>query len=90
MVPAKFVGCGIFDFIPLGSDSLDIAVGDVSGHGMPATVFMAMARSLLRSEADPGESPKEDPQRVNRHLMSIHEKEMLNYFYRKSFIRMVL
>lgn len=76
MIPAKFVGGDFFDFIPLGSDSLGIAVGDVSGKGVPAALFMAMARSLLRSEAHPGQSPKEVLQAVNRHLLSMNEKDM--------------
>ncbi|HTN70171.1 MAG TPA: PP2C family protein-serine/threonine phosphatase [Methylomirabilota bacterium] len=75
-IPAKFVGGDFFDFIPLGNDSLGIAVGDVSGKGVPAALFMAMARSLLRAEAHPGRSPKEVLQAVNRHLVSMNEKEM--------------
>ena len=76
MIPAKFVGGDFFDFIPLGSDSLAIAVGDVSDKGVPAALFMAMVRSLLRAEAHPGESPKEVLQEVNRHLMDMNDKEM--------------
>jgi len=76
MIPAKFVGGDFFDFIPLGRDSLGIAVGDVSDKGVPAALFMAMARSLLRAEAHPGQSPKEVLQRVNRHLMDLNDKEM--------------
>jgi sigma-B regulation protein RsbU (phosphoserine phosphatase) len=76
MISAKFVGGDFFDFIPLGSDSLGIAVGDVSGKGLPAALFMAMARSLLRSEAHPGQSPVEVLRGVNRHLLNMNEKEM--------------
>jgi sigma-B regulation protein RsbU (phosphoserine phosphatase) len=76
VIPAKFVGGDFFDFIPLGRDSLGIAVGDVSGKGVPAALFMAMARSLLRSEAHPDRSPKEVLEAVNRHLLSMNEKEM--------------
>jgi GAF domain-containing protein len=51
MLPAKSVGGDFFDFIPLGENLLGIAVGDVSDKGVPAALFMAMVRSLLRAEA---------------------------------------
>jgi sigma-B regulation protein RsbU (phosphoserine phosphatase) len=76
MVPAKSVGGDFFDFIPLGPDALGIAIGDVSGKGVPAALFMAMARSLLRAEAHNNLSPKEVLQRVNNHLMDLNEGEM--------------
>ena len=76
MIPAKSVGGDFFDFIPLGSESLAIAVGDVSDKGIPAALFMAMVRSLLRAETHPGISPKEVLQSVNHHLMDMNDKEM--------------
>jgi serine phosphatase RsbU (regulator of sigma subunit)/CRP-like cAMP-binding protein len=76
MIPAKSVGGDFFDFIPMGSDSLAIAIGDVSDKGVPAALFMAMVRSLLRAEAHPGNSPQEVLQRVNRHIMGMNDKEM--------------
>ena len=76
MNPAKSVGGDFFDFIPLGSDSLAIAIGDVCDKGVSAALFMAMVRSLLRAETHPGNSPKEVLQRVNRHLMDMNDKQM--------------
>jgi len=76
MVPAKSVGGDFFDFIHLGEDLLAIAVGDVSDKGIPAALFMAMVRSLLRAEAHPGRSPARVLRSVNRHLMDMNEKEM--------------
>jgi serine phosphatase RsbU (regulator of sigma subunit) len=76
MIPAKSVGGDFFDFIPLGDDSLGIAVGDVSDKGIPAALFMAMVRSLLRAEAHPGRSPKKVLRSVSRHLMDMNDKEM--------------
>jgi len=76
MIPAKSVGGDFFDFIPMGRDSLGIAVGDVSDKGVAAALFMAMVRSLLRAEAHPGESPQEVLRRVNRHLLDMNDKEM--------------
>jgi serine phosphatase RsbU (regulator of sigma subunit) len=76
MVPAKTVGGDFFDFIPLGPEALGIAIGDVSGKGVPAALFMAMARSLLRAEARNNRSPKEVLQRVNSHLRDLNEGDM--------------
>ena len=76
MIPAKSVGGDFFDFIPLGTDALAIAVGDVSDKGIPAALFMAMVRSLLRAEAHPGVSPREVLLRLNRHIADMNDKEM--------------
>ncbi len=51
MVPAKEVGGDLFDFFLLDADRLAFAVGDVSGKGVPAALFMAIARTLLRASA---------------------------------------
>jgi len=76
MIPAKSVGGDFFDFIPLGEDLIGIAVGDVSDKGIPAALFMAMVRSLLRAEAHPGRSPRKVLKSVSRHLMDMNDKEM--------------
>jgi len=76
MLPAKSVGGDFFDFIPLGENLLGIAVGDVSDKGVPAALFMAMVRSLLRAEAHPGRSVQMVLRSVNRHLMDMNDKGM--------------
>jgi len=58
MEPAREVGGDFYDFFFLDQDRLVIAIGDVSGKGVPAALFMAVTRSFLRAEfkvaADPG------------------------------------
>jgi len=76
MIPAKSVGGDFFDFIPLDSDSLAIAIGDVCDKGISAALFMAMVRSFVRAETHPGNSPKEVLQRVNSHLRDMNDKDM--------------
>ena len=49
MHPAREVGGDLYDCFEAGPDTLCFAVGDVSGKGMPAALFMARARSLLRA-----------------------------------------
>ena len=49
MHPAREVGGDLYDCFAVNDRTLCIAVGDVSGKGMPAALFMARARSLLRA-----------------------------------------
>ena len=49
MHPAREVGGDFYDCFEVDSRTLCVAVGDVAGKGMPAALFMARARSLLRS-----------------------------------------
>jgi sigma-B regulation protein RsbU (phosphoserine phosphatase) len=57
MVPAKEVGGDLFDFFLLDPERLGFVVGDVSGKGVPAALFMAIARTLLRAAAHHESSP---------------------------------
>ena len=71
MVAARMVGGDFYDVFPLGPDSLGVVIGDVSGKGMPAALFMAVVSSLLRAEAMRGDTTPEQALRiVNRHLLS--------------------
>jgi len=76
MLPAKSVGGDFFDFIPLGDNLLGVAIGDVSDKGVPAALFMAMVRSLLRAEAHPGRSVQKVLRSVNLHLMDMNDRGM--------------
>lgn len=72
MVPARIVGGDFFDFIPLSETALGIAIGDVTDKGLPAAIFMAQARALLRAEASRAVSPREALERVNQHLLQMN------------------
>ena len=76
MEAAAAVGGDFFDFVPLGGGRLGIAVGDVSDKGMPAAIFMALARSLLRAEALRDASPLETLRSVNRLLLDMNDAGM--------------
>jgi phosphoserine phosphatase RsbU/P len=69
--PARVMSGDFFDFIPLGPDTLGIAVADVCGKGVPAAFVMALARSLMRAEAGRASSPALALQRVNQHLLDL-------------------
>jgi sigma-B regulation protein RsbU (phosphoserine phosphatase) len=75
MEPAREVGGDLYDFFVTEDGKLCFLVGDVSGKGMPAALFMARAKSLIRIAADLMRSPKgssaspaEIVTRINREL----------------------
>ncbi len=74
MLPARMVGGDFFDVIRLSPKSLGIVIGDVAGKGVPAALFMALTRSLLRAEAKPLVSPEIVLQNVNHTLLDMNAK----------------
>lgn len=51
MEPAREVGGDLYDFFMLDADRLFFLVGDVSGKGLPASIFMAVSKALCKSTA---------------------------------------
>jgi serine phosphatase RsbU (regulator of sigma subunit) len=51
-VPCYELGGDFFDFIPLQDDNLGLAIADVSGKGVPASLIMASVRAFLRGQVD--------------------------------------
>ncbi|HET7341761.1 MAG TPA: CHASE2 domain-containing protein [Methylomirabilota bacterium] len=49
--PAREVGGDLYDFFMLGGDRLFFLLGDVSGKGLPGSLFMAISKSLYKSTA---------------------------------------
>jgi sigma-B regulation protein RsbU (phosphoserine phosphatase) len=68
MTPAKKVGGDFYDFFFIDDDHLGFIIGDVSGKGVPAALFMAVCRTLLKSTALSGLSASECLSRVNKLL----------------------
>jgi len=76
IIPARAVGGDFYDFIPLGEDRMGIVIGDVSDKGLPAALYMALTYSLIRSEANRNEDPRQVLLNVNRNLMGMHHLDM--------------
>lgn len=76
MHPARAVGGDFFDFIPLGRGRLGVVIGDVSDKGVPAALFMALTRSLLRAEAPRSASPAKVLLAINKHLLEMNAAGM--------------
>ena len=49
--PAKAVGGDLYDFVMLDDNHLFFIVGDASGKGIPASLFMALTKALYKSSA---------------------------------------
>ncbi|HEY2382132.1 MAG TPA: SpoIIE family protein phosphatase [Terriglobia bacterium] len=59
MTPAREVGGDFYDFFLIDTDRLAFVIGDVSGKGVPAAIFMAVCRTLLKATALQGGSAGE-------------------------------
>jgi sigma-B regulation protein RsbU (phosphoserine phosphatase) len=67
-VPARHVSGDYYDFIEVSPRHRGLAIADVSGKGVPASLLMAMCRSVLRCVSDGEESAAKALRRLNRHL----------------------
>ena len=74
--PARQVGGDLFEVLRLGPDRVLVAVGDVSGKGIPAALFMAVAMTLLRSLARQGSSPDRILGQLNDELLQQNPRGM--------------
>jgi len=63
--PAREVSGDFYDFIPYGDDNLCLVIADVTDKGMPAALFMALTRSLVRASLDRADSLAEGIARAN-------------------------
>lgn len=83
--PAKYVGGDYHDIITLSSGNVGIAIGDVSGKGMPAALLMANVQASIRRCSEDRYPPKEIIQRVNSALCPIcqliEEHRFVTLFY---------
>jgi phosphoserine phosphatase RsbU/P len=66
--PAREVGGDFYDFFFVDDHHLVFAIGDVSGKGVPASLFMAITRTLLKASASGETPPDEILERINGKL----------------------
>jgi sigma-B regulation protein RsbU (phosphoserine phosphatase) len=76
MDPAKMIGGDFFDAFLIDDDRLFFAIGDVSGKGIPAALFMVKTVTLLRMEALRDIPPHEVLARVNQQLCQNNDHGM--------------
>lgn len=76
MNPAKEVGGDFYDFFMVDKDHLAAVVADVSGKGVPAALFMVIAKTLIKDHAQHGTSPDVVFTEVNRLLCETNDEGM--------------
>lgn len=76
MTPAKEVGGDFYDFFLVDENHLGLVIADVSGKGVPAALFMVIAKTLIKNQMLQGASPKETLETVNNQLCENNEAEM--------------
>ena len=74
--PAKMVAGDFFDFFFVEENRLALVMADVAGKGIPAALYMAVARTKLRDFAVPGKTPAEIVTALNRRLAEDNERAM--------------
>ncbi|MFV0337600.1 MAG: PP2C family protein-serine/threonine phosphatase [Chthoniobacterales bacterium] len=75
-IPARQVSGDFYDYIRIDESRIGIVIADVSGKGVPASLIMAMCRSVTRSQAQNIFSPAEVLKRVNRQLYPDIKEDM--------------
>ena len=77
MTPAKEVGGDLYDFFMVDDDHLAAVIGDVSGKGVSAALFMVIAKTLLQYQTQLGNlDPAEIFNHVNNKLIDINKANM--------------
>lgn len=81
-IPAIEAGGDYFDFVKLSSNKLGVAIGDVSGKGVGAAIYMTLTKGILQAHAEEDTSPKNVLAKVNRLLYKTIEKNsFVSMFY---------
>ncbi len=81
-IPAVEAGGDYFDFVKLSGEKLGIAIGDVSGKGVGAAIYMTLTKGILQAHAEEDVSPKNVLGKVNRLLYKTIEKNsFVSMFY---------
>ena len=76
MNPAKEVGGDFYDFFLIDDDHIGLVMADVSGKGVPAALFMVIAKTLIKNRAQMGGSPSQVLAYANDQLGEGNEAEL--------------
>lgn len=74
--PAREIGGDFYDFFFIDENRLCFVIGDVSGKGVPAALFMAVTKTLIKANAKETTNPDEILRRVNVEIFKDNESCM--------------
>jgi len=81
-LPAVEAGGDYYDFVKLDNNKIGIAIGDVSGKGVGAAIYMTLTKGILQAHAEENASPKVVLGKVNKLLYKTMEKNsFVSMFY---------
>lgn len=76
MDPAKEVGGDFYDFFFVDNNKICLVIADVSGKGIPASLFMMKSKAIIRGFAESGKSPSEIFRLANNGLCDGNDADM--------------
>jgi sigma-B regulation protein RsbU (phosphoserine phosphatase) len=76
MTPAKEVGGDFYDFFFIDRDHFAMVIADVSGKGIPAAMFMVMAKGIIETQCMSGSSPAQILTKVNKMICAKNREKM--------------
>jgi sigma-B regulation protein RsbU (phosphoserine phosphatase) len=79
--PSHEIGGDFYDYVPIDGQRLGIAIGDVSGKGIPAALLMAGVQSSFRMEAERGGSPAQVLAVLNHRIHTLGEYDRFVCFF---------
>ena len=80
IIPAKEVGGDLYDYF-IRDEKLFFCIGDVSGKGVPASLVMAVTRTMFRGAASHEDSPERIVQTMNDSMADMNENDMFVTFF---------
>ena len=75
-LPAREVGGDFYDFFMVDDNHLAVVIADVSGKGVPAALFMVIAKTLIKNQAQLGKNAGEVFSTVNNQLVEGNDENM--------------
>ena len=81
ITPAKKVGGDFYDFFFLDEDRLCFAIGDVSGKGVPAALFMAVVKTLFKAIAGRVQNPSDILSTINQEICRDNDSQMFTTLF---------
>lgn len=74
-IPAKEIGGDYFDFIQINNKKLGVVIGDVSGKGVPAAIYMTLTKAIFQSNISDNVSPQQILRNINNFMYKTMEKD---------------